>query len=75
MLDVYNKSREELNEKYKQLVGTVNKRKSDTELEEGILSESKDEDLSNKKTKLDENKSECILNNKKLICMHAKYEK
>ena len=72
MLDDFNKAQENLNKKYKEL--TLTKRKSETELEEEILSEN-NEDLTNKKIKLDETKIENVLNNKKLICMHARYEK
>ena len=72
MLDDFNKAQENINKKYKEL--TLTKRKSETELEEEILSEN-NEDLTNKKIKLDETKIENVLNNKKLICMHARYEK
>ena len=72
MLDDFNKAQENINKKYKEL--TLTKRKSETELEEEILSEN-NEDLTNKKIKLDETKIENVLNNKKLICMKARYEK
>jgi hypothetical protein len=75
MLDDFVKAQENINKKYQELVnGTLAKRKSETDLEEEILSEN-NEDSTNKKIKLDETKSENVLNNKKLVCMHARYEK